>query len=214
MDYSYNSEWNDFVKIECEKLKKKGHVFDAEGTHMKLISIKYQKKLAREEAKKNRTTSIPSSHPQKLTGSLAKADEAYYIHMRQKAEAEDYAKKECSQVKQTAAKVKAELKELGKANTAAYNAYMREAKKEQEELERVRIASESKRQQEQLAREAKQQDEMLKIRAKQQEELERVKKEAKRIRDLETAKKEFSLMDKSKKNLKDFKDGKIDGVLV
>ena len=54
MDYSYNSDWNDYVKIECEKLKKKGHVFDAEGTHMKIIGEKYQKKLAREAKKKQK----------------------------------------------------------------------------------------------------------------------------------------------------------------
>ena len=48
MDFSYNSDWNNFVKTECEKLRKKGHTFDAEGTHMKIIGEKYQKKLARE----------------------------------------------------------------------------------------------------------------------------------------------------------------------
>ena len=59
MDFSYNSDWNNFVKTECEKLRKKGHTFDAEGTHMKIIGEKYQKKLAR-EAKAKSKQSQPS----------------------------------------------------------------------------------------------------------------------------------------------------------
>ena len=54
MDFSYNSDWNNFVKTECEKLRKKGHTFDAEGTHMKIIGEKYQKKLAREAKAKSK----------------------------------------------------------------------------------------------------------------------------------------------------------------
>ena len=64
MACSYNSDWNDFVKIECEKLRKKGHVFDAEGTHMKLIGEKYQKKLAREEKKKSQPGGAKSKKQQ------------------------------------------------------------------------------------------------------------------------------------------------------
>ena len=72
MDFSYNSDWNNFVKTECEKLRKKGHTFDAEGTHMKIIGEKYQKKLAREakaKSKQSQPISTPlSSQPKKLTG--------------------------------------------------------------------------------------------------------------------------------------------------
>ena len=64
MACSYNSDWNDFVKIECEKLRKKGHVFDAEGTHMKIIGEKYQKKLAREEKKKSQPGGAKSKKQQ------------------------------------------------------------------------------------------------------------------------------------------------------
>ena len=192
MDYSYNSDWNDYVKNECEKLKKKGHVFDAEGTHMKIIGEKYQKKLAREAKKKQKqTTSNTSSQPKKLTGALAKADEAYYIHMRQKAEAEA----KLSREERKAANAKAKCEELSKV---AYYAYVRQ----QEEFEKVRKEAEAK--QEQLAFEAKRRDEMLKIRAKQQEELVRVQNEAeaKRKQDLEAVKALQELLEAREKEAK------------
>jgi|LakMenEpi03Aug12_release.lakeMendotaPanAssembly.Ray.scaffolds.fasta_scaffold00138_85 colicin import membrane protein len=221
MDYSYNSDWNDFVKIECEKLKKKRHVFDAEGTHMKIISEKYQKKLAR-EAKKKQTTSNPSSHPQKLTGALAKADEAYYIHMRQKAEAEAKVQpKVDAKKKQTTSNPSSHPQKLTGALAKADEAYyihMRqkaeaEAKvqakvnakqKQQEELARVQKEAEAKLKQEQLAFEAKRRDEMLKIRAKQQEELVRVQNEAeaKRKQNLEDAKALQELLEAREKEAK------------
>ena len=183
MACSYNSDWNDFVKIECEKLRKKGHVFDAEGTHMKLIGEKYQKKLAREakaKSKQSQPISTPlSSQPKKLTGALAKADAAYYIHMREKEEAAAKAKQH---EERKAAKAKAKCEELSKV---AYDAYIRQ--KQQEELAKVQKEAEAKAKQ-QLEYEAKLREEMVKIRAKQQEELERVQKETKRIQDIAVAK--------------------------
>ena len=141
MDFSYNSDWNNFVKTECEKLRKKGHTFDAEGTHMKIIGEKYQKKLAREakaKSKKSQPISTPlSSQPKKLTGALAKADAAYYIHMREKEEAAAKAKQH---EERKAAKAKAKCEELSKV---AYDAYIRQ--KQQEELAKVQKEAEAKR---------------------------------------------------------------------
>ena len=210
MDFSYNSDWNNFVKTECEKLRKKGHTFDAEGTHMKIIGEKYQKKLAREakaKSKQSQPISTPlSSQPKKLTGALAKADAAYYIHMREKEEAAAKAKQReerkieidemmkayDKQIREErkAAKAKAKCEELSKV---AYDAYIRQ--KQQEELAKVQKEAEAKakQQREQLDFEARRRGEMLRIRAKQQE---------------------LSLMDKSRKHLDDFRSGKIAGVLV
>ena len=205
MDSSYNSDWNDFVKIECEKLRKKGHVFDAEGTHMKIIGEKYQKKLAREK-KKNQTTSKPSSHPQKLTGALAKADEAYYIHMREKEEAAAKAKQH---EERKAAKAKAKCEELSKV---AYDAYIRQ--KQQEEVARVQKEAEAKAKQ-QLEYEANRREEMLRIRAKQQEEIARVQKEAeaKRIQDIAAAKALQDLLEVREREAKTKEEERIRAVI-
>ena len=204
MACSYNSDWNDFVKIECEKLRKKGHVFDAEGTHMKLIGEKYQKKLAREakaKSKQSQPISTPlSSQPKKLTGALAKADAAYYIHMREKEEAAAKAKQH---EERKAAKAKAKCEELSKV---AYDAYIRQ--KQQEELAKVQKEAEAKAKQ-QLEYEAKLREEMVKIRAKQQEELERVQKETKRIQDIAVAKALQELLETREREEKAKKEERI-----
>ena len=163
MDFSYNSDWNNFVKTECEKLRKKGHTFDAEGTHMKIIGEKYQKKLAREakaKSKQSQPISTPlSSQPKKLTGALAKADAAYYIHMREKEEAAAKAKQHEELVKvKKEAEAKAKQREEWKIETKrreemvkAYAKHVRDERKEaakdkqQEELAKVQKEAEAKR---------------------------------------------------------------------
>ena len=188
MDFSYNSDWNDYVKIECEKLRKKGHIFDAVGTHMKIIAIKYQKKKEKEERKakadaaKQRKADADAAKQRKAKADavfeaarreeLAKenaiADAAYYAHMQEKADAE----------KQRKAKADAEF--------------------EAARLEDMR------------------RKDLLKVRAKQQEELAKSAAvlEANRREEQAKAKQAFTMMEQSLKNLQDFKDGKIIGVLV
>lgn len=142
MDFSYNSDWNNFVKTECEKLRKKGHTFDAEGTHMKIIGVKYQKKLAREakaKSKQSQPISTPlSSQPKKLTGALAKADAAYYIHMREKEEAAAKVQKEAeAKAKQQREQWDFEARQRGEM--------LRIRAKQQEELAKVQKEAEAKR---------------------------------------------------------------------
>jgi hypothetical protein len=150
MDSSYNSDWNDFVKIECEKLRKKGHVFDAEGTHMKIIGEKYQKKLAREakaKSKQSQPISTPlSSQPKKLTGALAKADAAYYIHMREKEEAAAKAKQ---YEERKAAKAK-RIQDIAVAKALQELLEVREREAKTKEEERIRAVIEAKKHHEEL----------------------------------------------------------------
>jgi len=218
MDFSYNSDWNNFVKTECEKLRKKGHTFDAEGTHMKIIGEKYQKKLAREakaKSKQSQPISTPlSSQPKKLTGALAKADAAYYIHMREKEEAAAKAKqreewkietkRREEMVKAYAKHVRDERKEAAKA-------------KQQEELAKVQKEAEAKakQQREQWDFEARQRGEMLRIRAKQQEELAKVQKEAeaKRIQDIAVAKALQDLLEVREREAKTKEEERIRAVI-
>ena len=235
MACSYNSDWNDFVKIECEKLRKKGHVFDAEGTHMKLIGEKYQKKLAREEKKKNQPGSAKSKKQQNnedVASCINTMNNASYC-----CTLSGYidAVSRCEGIYQewlvtNPSKAKLLQDELirhqrlvsTRIAKSKYNDKCKDKKrqdreeakaKQQEELAKVQKEAEAKakQQKEQLEYEANRRDEMLRIRAKQQEELERVQKEAetKRIQDIAVAKALQELLETREREEKAKKEERI-----
>ena len=202
MACSYNSDWNDFVKIECEKLRKKGHVFDAEGTHMKIIGEKYQKKLAREEKKKSQpggakskkqqnnedvasciNTMNNASHCCTLSGyidAVSRCEGIYQEWLVTNPSKAKLLQDELIRHQRLVSTRIAKSKYNDKCKDKKRQDREEAKAKQQEELERVQkeAAAKAKQQKEQLEYEAKLREEMVKIRAKQQEELERVQKEA------------------------------------
>ena len=208
MDSSYNSDWNDFVKIECEKLRKKGHVFDAEGTHMKLLGEKYQKKLAREK-KKNQTNSKPSNMHQNnedvascintmniasncctLSGYVNEVSRCEGIYQEWLVTNPSKAKllhdelirhQRQVSIKKAKCKYDDKRKAQKREEREAAKAMQQEAeaKAKQQQEEIARVQKEAEaKAKQQLEYEANRRDEMLRIRAKQQEEIARVQKEA------------------------------------
>ena len=212
MACSYNSDWNDFVKIECEKLRKKGHVFDAEGTHMKIIGEKYQKKLAREEKKKNQPGSAKSkkqqnnedvascintmnnaSHCCTLSGyidAVSRCEGIYQEWLVTNPSKAKLLQDELIRHQRLVSTRIAKSKYNDKCKDKKRQDREEAKAKQQEELAKVQKEAEAKakQQKEQLEYESKLREEMVKIRAKQQEELERVQKETKRIQDIAVAK--------------------------
>ena len=202
MACSYNSDWNDFVKIECEKLRKKGHVFDAEGTHMKIIGEKYQKKLAREEKKKSQpggakskkqqnnedvasciNTMNNASHCCTLSGyidAVSRCEGIYQEWLVTNPSKAKLLQDELIRHQRLVSTRIAKSKYNDKCKDKKRQDREEAKAKQQEELERVQKEAEAKakQQKEQLEYEAKLREEMVKIRAKQQEELAKVQKEA------------------------------------
>ena len=213
MDFSYNSDWNNFVKTECEKLRKKGHTFDAEGTHMKIIGEKYQKKLAREAKAKSKQSQPGGAKSKKqqnnedivscinmmniasncctLSGyvnEVSRCEGIYQEWLVTNPSKANLLHDELIRHQRQVATRKAKSK-----SDDERKAQKKEAKaKQQEELAKVQkeAEAEAKQQREQWDFEARRRGEMLRIRAKQQEELAKVQKEAeaKRIQDIAVAK--------------------------
>ena len=233
MACSYNSDWNDFVKIECEKLRKKGHVFDAEGTHMKIIGEKYQKKLAREEKKKSQpggakskkqqnnedvasciNTMNNASHCCTLSGyidAVSRCEGIYQEWLVTNPSKAKLLQDELIRHQRLVSTRIAKSKYNDKCKDKKRQDREEAKAKQQEELERVQKEAEAKakQQKEQLEYEAKLREEMVKIRAKQQEELERVQKETKRIQDIAVAKALQELLETREKEEKAKKEERI-----
>ena len=236
MDFSYNSDWNNFVKTECEKLRKKGHTFDAEGTHMKIIGEKYQKKLAREAKAKSKQSQPGGAKSKKqqnnedivscinmmniasncctLSGYINEVSRCEGIYQEwlvtnpSKANLlHDELIRHQRQVATRKAKSKSDDERKAQKNEAKVKAI----------LEKVRIETEAKamQQREQWDFEARQRDEMLRIRAKQQEELAKVQKEAeaKRIQDIAVAKALQDLLEVREREAKTKEEERIRAVI-
>lgn len=236
MDFSYNSDWNNFVKTECEKLRKKGHTFDAEGTHMKIIGEKYQKKLAREaKAKSNQSQSGGAKSKKQqnnedivscinmmniasncctLSGYVNEVSRCEGIYQEwlvtnpSKANLlHDELIRHQRQVATRKAKSKSDDERKAQKNEAKVKAI----------LEKVRIETEAKamQQREQWDFEARRRGEMLRIRAKQQEELAKVQKEAeaKRIQDIAVAKALQDLLEVREREAKTKEEERIRAVI-